>query len=235
MKILVTIYAVAMMMFAVPVIVAAALIDSFDYGTTTGSATDNFALGSTSNAGINAELPNSDNTRYWYVFATGGSGVTGSISTITTPGSAVLTHTGPGTNPAVGVTLQYQFGSTGTNLSSYATLNILGSSGSGTGQYEISVWDSDGTKGLTNLPLNGSFNSFFIDLSTLALDPQNKGTIPGLDLTKVTSIYLYAMPTSGFSHTINEINVAPVPIPAAAWLLGSGLIGLVAIRRRFKK
>ena len=27
----------------------------------------------------------------------------------------------------------------------------------------------------------------------------------------------------------------PVPIPAAAWLLGSGLIGLVAIRRRFKK
>ncbi len=26
---------------------------------------------------------------------------------------------------------------------------------------------------------------------------------------------------------------APVPIPAAAWLLGSGLIGLVAIRRRF--
>jgi len=28
---------------------------------------------------------------------------------------------------------------------------------------------------------------------------------------------------------------APVPIPAAAWLLGSGLLGLVAIRRRFKK
>ena len=26
-----------------------------------------------------------------------------------------------------------------------------------------------------------------------------------------------------------------VPIPAAAWLLGSGLIGLVAVRRRFKK
>ena len=27
----------------------------------------------------------------------------------------------------------------------------------------------------------------------------------------------------------------PVPIPAAVWLLGSGLLGLVGIRRRFKK
>jgi hypothetical protein len=31
------------------------------------------------------------------------------------------------------------------------------------------------------------------------------------------------------------LDVQPVPIPAAAWLLGSGLLGLVAIRRRFKK
>jgi len=28
-------------------------------------------------------------------------------------------------------------------------------------------------------------------------------------------------------------HVSPVPIPAAVWLLGSGLIGIVAIRRRF--
>jgi len=31
------------------------------------------------------------------------------------------------------------------------------------------------------------------------------------------------------------VTYAPVPIPGAVWLLGSGLMGLVAIRRRFRK
>jgi len=30
----------------------------------------------------------------------------------------------------------------------------------------------------------------------------------------------------------NDDNVAPVPIPAAVWLLGSGLFGLIGVRRR---
>ncbi len=33
-------------------------------------------------------------------------------------------------------------------------------------------------------------------------------------------------------NTYNGTNVAPVPIPAAAWLFGSGLIGLVGVSRR---
>jgi hypothetical protein len=31
------------------------------------------------------------------------------------------------------------------------------------------------------------------------------------------------------------MEVTPTPIPAAAWLLGSGLLGLVGIRRRKEK
>lgn len=34
---------------------------------------------------------------------------------------------------------------------------------------------------------------------------------------------------------VDAVDVNPVPVPAAVWLLGSGLIGLVGLRRRFKK
>jgi len=38
-----------------------------------------------------------------------------------------------------------------------------------------------------------------------------------------------------FDWTAFEAASAPVPIPAAVWLLGSGLVGLIGIRRRFRK
>jgi len=37
------------------------------------------------------------------------------------------------------------------------------------------------------------------------------------------------------STIINPEAAAPVPIPAAAYLLGSGLLGLVGIRRKARK
>ena len=40
---------------------------------------------------------------------------------------------------------------------------------------------------------------------------------------------------AGIEYSVAGFESAPVPIPAAAWLLGSGLIGLVAVRRRMKK
>jgi hypothetical protein len=38
----------------------------------------------------------------------------------------------------------------------------------------------------------------------------------------------------GFNGPITEITASPVPVPAAVWLLGSGLIGLAGIRRRVR-
>jgi hypothetical protein len=41
-------------------------------------------------------------------------------------------------------------------------------------------------------------------------------------------VYFYALGLSG-------AHIESVPIPEALWLLGPGLVGLAAIRRRFKK
>jgi hypothetical protein len=35
-----------------------------------------------------------------------------------------------------------------------------------------------------------------------------------------------------FNDVVVEVNVAPIPIPAAVWLFGSGLLGLIGIARR---
>ena len=54
--------------------------------------------------------------------------------------------------------------------------------------------------------------------------------------TDVSTTLIFASgETDAFGPALDNLRVDPVPIPAAAWLLGSGLLGLVAIRRRFKK
>jgi hypothetical protein len=46
----------------------------------------------------------------------------------------------------------------------------------------------------------------------------------------------YSDNNSNYGMAVHEGNVgSPVPIPAAVWLLGSGLVGIIGIRRRFKK
>lgn len=38
-----------------------------------------------------------------------------------------------------------------------------------------------------------------------------------------------------YTDLVVEVRITPVPIPGAVWLLGSGLIGIVGIRKKFKK
>jgi hypothetical protein len=39
---------------------------------------------------------------------------------------------------------------------------------------------------------------------------------------------------NNFSQFTTTVDISPVPVPAAVWLLGSGLLGLAGIRRKFK-
>ncbi len=61
-----------------------------------------------------------------------------------------------------------------------------------------------------------------------------------VDLASWGDIYEFRISTSSgggnLAHVcLDDLTINPVPIPGAVWLLGSGLIGLVGIRRRFNK
>jgi hypothetical protein len=58
-----------------------------------------------------------------------------------------------------------------------------------------------------------------------AADQAGGDGIPG---THMAAGGLYA----GFNFNINTNMLAPVPVPAAIWLFGSGLLGLIGVARR---
>lgn len=75
-------------------------------------------------------------------------------------------------------------------------------------------------------------------MDTMSTDHNNPEYIPGLDFSVVQAQYLRFFATGGDNlYSVGEIQAfgSPVPVPAAAWLFGSGLIGLFRIGSRVRQ
>lgn len=63
------------------------------------------------------------------------------------------------------------------------------------------------------------------------------GEISFSSLVDITSVRMYSNPVgtdTSFNFSIDNVTISAVPVPAAVWLLGSGLIGLLGVARKRK-
>ena len=95
--------------------------------------------------------------------------------------------------------------------------------------FETTAGFSAGVDGPTALGINaaGEYVTIFFDLNGINDINDVLDAINSLDLR--IGLHVRAHPDGNSDGYVN------VPVPAAAWLLGSGVLGLVAIRRRVKK
>jgi len=122
------------------------------------------------------------------------------------------------------------------------TLSTVWANG-GTGDISgtVDIFTPEGTGGTASLVAFVPVYDFFtvggwtLDLTSLAvidnggiLDLEGMGMLSGHDFTTTNVTWSF----SAQSATSYSMTVTAVPVPAAFWLFGSGLIGLIGVARR---
>ena len=108
---------------------------------------------------------------------------------------------------------------------------VFGVKTSDTGMYAISMtYDVNGGPSgslSTDLQIDREFDALTSDMTL------NNFFADG----EITMMWETLPPRSGLNafFAMNSLEMNQVPVPAAAWLLGSGLMGLIGLRRRFSK
>jgi hypothetical protein len=108
---------------------------------------------------------------------------------------------------------------------SSSTLDVANPAGWTLGSAAFGSWvTNSGTYTLSNGFLNAYLNGTF-----------TPGTMfTGLSQSNATMTLGFIMNGNSASNVSGTVAMTPTPIPAAAWLLGSGLLGLAGLRRKQK-
>jgi hypothetical protein len=119
---------------------------------------------------------------------------------------------------------------TGQPNSGFASFEINNSSVAvigGTGYYDVPTWND--TLGGTGYTASGAVGSA-LDFYHIGLDV-NELVNNGMEVSYAQLLGSWSLGANGML-TYSAAGTNPVPVPAAAWLFGSGLLGLVGVARR---
>lgn len=202
---------------------ATVIIDSFDHGSTmvelpVGGWPREIS-GATYDPGINDQLPGSDNTRYWRVFA---HETSSSYMYIPPDGYADLLEWSAG-----GWSLAYRY-ATPTDLTRFTTLNVLGVGGGyeiEPLEWQIGFIDNDGdvwgaeTEVVISWPAN-----IYVDLDNLQLIRLGGDGV--LNRAEITEIYLRGYCPGPARYIISEISLSPASIEQLLTALYESVVGV---------
>jgi hypothetical protein len=74
------------------------------------------------------------------------------------------------------------------------------------------------------------------NISVSLIDNEFSGSDFADVMSNVTGLWIRGEIITGWeAEGLDNVRVEPVPIPAAVWLFGSGIIGMIGVRRKFKK